>query len=615
MENKKIKILAIDDNKDNLITLNALVKESFPDSKIFSSTTGAEGLSIAVAEDPDLILLDIVMPDMDGFEVCKKLKANMILKDIPVVFITAIKGDKDSRIKALEVGAEAFLAKPIDETELIAQIRAMCKIKKANVEKRDEKLILSKLVEEQTRELIETHKATLNLMEDLKKENDARKKSENDLFENEKRSRGLLDNLEAGIVIHAKDTSIITSNKRASELLGLSVEQMQGKTAVDSSWHFIFENKQPIPINEYPVNIIKSTKHSFNNYILGVSRPDTKDVGWLMVNGFPFLNDNGEITEILISFIDITNRKVAEELLRKSEEKYRLLFDSNKDGVSIFYINDDNSVSPIIIANKSASEMLGYTSEEFIGKHVSDFELNASVNPLLERMVALKTNGFFDFETELFHKNGQKIFAAIHIRIIEYNDRLAIMNIVSDITERKKAEIALKESEEKFREMADMLPQVVFETDENGNFTFINKQAYNVFGYEEDFPVLKENSLKFHIPEERERAIDSIQLRISGNKVENNEYTMLRKDGTTFQALVYSNPIIKNNKNIGIRGIIVDISERKQSEIDLKKKTAELEQMNEYFVGREIKMIELKKEINKLLISIGEKEKYVVHTL
>jgi PAS domain S-box-containing protein len=189
------------------------------------------------------------------------------------------------------------------------------------------------------------------------------------------------------------------------------------------------------------------------------------------------------------------------------------------------------------------------------------------------------------------------------------------MNIVSDITERKKAEIALKESEEKFREMADMLPQVVFETDENGNFTFINKQAYNVFGYEEDFPVLKENSLKFHIPEERERAIDSIQLRISGNKVENNEYTMLRKDGTTFQALVYSNPIIKNNKNIGIRGIIVDISERKQSEIDLKKKTAELEQMNEYFVGREIKMIELKKEINKLLISIGEKEKYVVHTL
>ena len=182
MENRRLKILAIDDNQDNLITIKALIQESFPDSSVFLATSGPKGLSIAETEDPDLILLDIVMPDMDGFEVCQILKSKHELKDIPVVFVTAIKGDKDSRIKALEYGAEAFLAKPIDESELTAQIRAMVKIKNAHIEKRDEKQRLATLVEEKTKELTATHYGTLMLLKDLRKENEARKKSEQALI-------------------------------------------------------------------------------------------------------------------------------------------------------------------------------------------------------------------------------------------------------------------------------------------------------------------------------------------------------------------------------------------------------------------------------------------------
>ena len=180
-----MKILAIDDNKDNLVSLQALIKDAFPDAVTLTAQNGKRGLELAAAEDPDVILLDVVMPEMDGFEVCKKLKADKILKDIPVVFVTALKGDKENRIRALECGADAFLAKPIEVSELTAQVRAMAKIKTASNEKLNEKEQLTVLVEEQTRKLKDTHAATLNLLEDVRKENEARKKSEEKLRESE----------------------------------------------------------------------------------------------------------------------------------------------------------------------------------------------------------------------------------------------------------------------------------------------------------------------------------------------------------------------------------------------------------------------------------------------
>ncbi len=176
MESRKIKILVIDDNKDNLVTMQALIKESFPNALILTAQSGMKGVELAKVSEPDIILLDIIMPDMDGFTVCKKLKTDNKLSDIPVVFITAIKGDKENRIKALETGGDAFITKPVDASELTAQIRAMVKISDASKMKKYEKDHLAKLVEERTEELNNTHIATLNLLEDLKAENERREK-------------------------------------------------------------------------------------------------------------------------------------------------------------------------------------------------------------------------------------------------------------------------------------------------------------------------------------------------------------------------------------------------------------------------------------------------------
>ena len=117
------KILAIDDKQDNLVTVSALLRNLIPDCTVITSDSGAEGLKKAEAEQPDAILLDIKMPEMDGFEVCRHLKSNEKTKHIPVVMLTAIKTDAGSRVKGLELGADAFLSKPINEIELASQVK------------------------------------------------------------------------------------------------------------------------------------------------------------------------------------------------------------------------------------------------------------------------------------------------------------------------------------------------------------------------------------------------------------------------------------------------------------------------------------------------------------
>jgi len=225
METGRIKILSIDDNQDNLVTLKALIKEAVPDALTFNALDGEKGLELAAINDPDVILLDIVMPVMDGFEVCKKLKADNKLCDIPVVFITAQKSDKESRIRALEAGADAFLSKPIDLNELIAQIRAMVKIKTANINRTLEKERLDNLIAVQTGELKMIHIATLNLLEDLKRENDSRKKNEEELRDSEKRFRSLIENAFDGIYL-TNGRYFYYVNNKFCEILGYTEQEL-----------------------------------------------------------------------------------------------------------------------------------------------------------------------------------------------------------------------------------------------------------------------------------------------------------------------------------------------------------------------------------------------------
>jgi len=146
-------ILAIDDKKDNLITLSALLHHLLPDCRVYTAQSGAEGIETARSCRPDVILLDVKMPDMDGYETCRRLKNDEIVGAVPIIMVTAIKTDSASRIKGLDLGAEAFLAKPIDEAELVSQVKVALRIKRAEDALRRERDCLEETIAERTREL------------------------------------------------------------------------------------------------------------------------------------------------------------------------------------------------------------------------------------------------------------------------------------------------------------------------------------------------------------------------------------------------------------------------------------------------------------------------------
>lgn len=147
------------------------------------------------------------------------------------------------------------------------------------------------------------------------------------------------------------------------------------------------------------------------------------------------------------------------------------------------------------------------------------------------------------------------VFEALELIKAELNELLE---------ERRKSEEKLKESEKKYRELANSLPQVVFETDMKSNLTFVNYNAFDLFGYTQNDFDKGLNALQMISPEDQDRAMDEIRRTMSGKSSGGAEYTAKRKDGSTFPILIYSKPIISEDKPIGLRGIIVDLTERRK---------------------------------------------------
>ena len=135
---------------------------------------------------------------------------------------------------------------------------------------------------------------------------------------------------------------------------------------------------------------------------------------------------------------------------------------------------------------------------------------------------------------------------------------------------KSQIERRLRESETKFRDLTELLPQTVFETDERGNLTFANRAGFDRFGYtRDDFEGIL-TILQMVSPEDRDIAKENIGKVMRGDDLGGVEYLMQRKDGETFPAIVYASPIIYKNKHVGLRGVLIDITSRKQAEKRIK---------------------------------------------
>ncbi len=156
--------------------------------------------------------------------------------------------------------------------------------------------------------------------------------------------------------------------------------------------------------------------------------------------------------------------------------------------------------------------------------------------------------------------------------LINLNEKL-----INEIEERKEAVKALERSEKKYRELANSLPQIVFEADKKGNFIFANRNAFKTFGYEITDLENGLNLINMIAPDEREKATENLKKILRGESSVVREYTALRKDGSTFPVLSHTDVIKKDGKVAGLLGILIDLTQKKFEERNQKELEAQLQ--------------------------------------
>ncbi len=272
--------------------------------------------------------------------------------------------------------------------------------------------------------------------------------------------------------------------------------------------------------------------------------------------------------------LETAARKEAEESLRDMESRWTGLMENARDSIMIV---DRNGV--ILTVNRT---MPGVTPQEAVGKRIYDFVHPRYRSHLRSELKQVcQAGGRFRVELMGLGRGRQYAWYEIEMGPVRRDGKIvAAALIATDITERKLAEKALEESEARFRELADMLPQTLFEIDLKGNFTFANNAGFQTTGYLQEDIDKGLNALQLFAPEDRRRVMDDIEKVLKGESFGSREYTAIRKDGSPFRVIAYASPIVRDKKIVGMRGIILDITDRKRAEEQMARRNAELAALN-----------------------------------
>jgi PAS domain S-box-containing protein len=398
-----------------------------------------------------------------------------------------------------------------------------------------------------------------------------RKKVEAKLRQSESKFRSFFENSPDYCYIISPEGKILEINKSALEALGYSKKELLGKSFLTAIYSPFSRKKARKLIANW-----KLTGKIQNEDLEIVTKQGEKRT--VLLSGHSVCDVDGRLLHYVVVQKDVTERKKADEELRKSEEKYRSIVELSPTGIISL---DMNGV--ITSVNRAILDQTGFSEKEFLGKHFTQLTGIPSEN-LSE--LTKKINSFLREETpDVFEfvyccKDGTRLLAEASVGLLTQNgEPSGFQMILRDITERKQSDAELRENEKRFRELSELLPEVIFETDEKGTLTFVNHEAYTRFGYSrEEF----EAGLHAHqmiAPEDRDQARETMRRVMSGEKTGSNEYTALKKDGTTFPIIVNSTPIRRGNKIVGIRGLMVDITERKKVEEILTKERKTLEKV------------------------------------
>lgn len=378
-EQQLITILHVDDNEANRYTTKRMLRRAGFD--VIEAATGEAALELVEPAKPDLIILDVRLPGIDGFEVCRRLKANPTTAFIPVLHLSASFVESRDKAQGLNSGADGYLAQPVEPIELIATVRALLRIRQA---------------EESALTLAQEWQSTFDAMND-----------------------GVCLLNQQGRVMRCNSAMTKLLNQPLSECMGCLHQELMSSTLGSAE--------------ASPFTLVQETRQRESREVQCGSR-------WFSVTVDPIFKEEGTFIGAVYILANITDRKQAEEARRVSEERFRLLLENVTD-YAIFFLDTQ---ARVIRWSLGAERILGYQEPEILGKPSSimftpeDLEHGADQQEL---EIAV-TEGRAEDERWHIRKDGSWFWASGIVTPLrdEQGQLRGFAKIMRDFTERKRAE-------------------------------------------------------------------------------------------------------------------------------------------------------------------------------
>jgi len=525
MLTQPFKVAVIDDNAEFGIGVKMLLaKEGV---EVHTAADGFEGLELAKQWLPDIVLLDIVMPGMDGIEVCKKIRQIPELMGAYIVMLSGVKIESDQMAEGLEAGADGYIARPISNRELLARLRAFIRLKR----------------------------------------------NENALEIAEQKYRQIADNV--------TDVVWITDLELKPTYISPSVERVYGIKPED----FL---KLPLSQTYPPASFIKF-RETLANELSRDQDPDSDknriiqldveryyadgSIGWDSISAAFIRDQQGKPIAIQGISRDISERKYAEELLRRSDENLAITLNSIGDGV----ISTDYK-GRIVHMNPIAEKLCGWELTDALGKPLPDvFKILNSItreavaDPVEKVLENGEIMGLAN-HTVLISKDGTEYQIADSAAPIKNKDGeiAGVVLVFSDVTGKYAVEVALKESQEMMLNSQAVAHICSYSTNLNANeigeSTWkCSPEFYRIFGIDETYPHTIAGWADFIHPDHREELVTYHEYVVKNRIPFSHEYKIIRiNDGVERWVhgtgeLVYD----EQGKPVRMHGAIQDITERK----------------------------------------------------
>ena len=408
-----------------------------------------------------------------------------------------------------------------------------------------------------------------NLEKQVKKRTRDLEKAYESLKESEEKFRALYDDNPSMYFTLDAEFRILSVNSFGAEELGYNIHELIGKPLIST----LFYVKDRELATQNLKNILENRGQVFH-WELRKVRKDSS-ILWVKETARAVKESEGNIV-IYTVCEDITERKEAEKALKESEIKFHKLFDQATDSLSLTELNDDDTIGSYIEVNKAATERLGYTKDELL--NMTPLDIYSDHSSIFKNISVMLEKGYSISENIQVTKDGRQIPVELNTTLFKLRGKNIVLSISRDITERKKSEEALRDSEEKFSKAFYSNSAAMVISDLDGEIIELNDAYTDLTGYSRD-KLIGHKNRDFDVLTVKQR--EELLKKLSDEGSIRNKEVEIRTNTGEKRIVLYTIDFMEFGGEKRILSIGYDITGRKQAEEKLKETINELERSNE----------------------------------